>query len=229
MIDHIPMALNLAMLFATLFSMFFYYYSNKNSEKFLVLVGIWGIVQSVLAFNGFYQNTEGFPPRILIVLVPLLLGLIFGLLPKQLNWVLERRNLKRSPFLHSVRIVVELMLFGLFVNKMVPELMTFEGRNHDIFAGITALIVGLLFAKNWVGSKFMLVWNVIGLGLVLFIVVNAILSVELPFQQFAFDQPNRAILYFPFILLPTIVVPLVVYTHITDIIKHIRIIKNHEV
>jgi len=228
MIDHIPIGLNIAMLFATIFTMFFYYYSNKDSGKFLFFVGIWGIIHSIIAFTGFYQNTEPFPPRILFVLIPLILALIFGLIPNQRNWVVQRRNLKRSPFLHSVRIVAELMLFGLFVNKMIPELMTFEGRNHDIFAGITAIVVGVLFAKNFIGHRFMLFWNIIGLGMILFIFGNAILSSETPLQQFAFDQPNRALLYFPFILLPSIVVPLVIYTHIIDIIKHLRIIKNNE-
>lgn len=59
----------------------------------------------------------------------------------------------------------------------------------------------------------------IGLCLVSFILVNGVLSVETPFQQFAFGQPNRALAYFPFILLPAAIVPIVIFTHITDIIK----------
>jgi hypothetical protein len=38
-----------------------------------------------------------------------------------------------------------------------------------------------------------------------------------PFQQFAFDQPNIAVLYFPFIWLPSCVVPLVLLSHLAAI------------
>ncbi|TAH22438.1 MAG: hypothetical protein EAZ08_00730 [Cytophagales bacterium] len=46
--------------------------------------------------------------------------------------------LKNLIYLNIVRIPVEIILFWLFVNKAIPELMTFEGRNLDIIAGITA-------------------------------------------------------------------------------------------
>ncbi len=97
--------------------------------------------------------------------------------------------------------------------------MTFAGRNFDILAGITAPIFDFLFIKNIISKNVMIFWNIISLCLVLFILINGILSAELPFQQFAFDQPNRAIAFFPYILLPATVVPLVVYTHLTDIYK----------
>jgi branched-subunit amino acid transport protein len=102
---------------------------------------------------------------------------------------------------------------------MVPELMTFKGRNYDILVGISALLVGLLVFKKHVSTQGLLLWNVVGLFFVCFILINGILSAELPFQQFAFDQPNRALSYFPYVFLPAIVVPIVIYTHITDIMK----------
>ena len=40
------------------------------------------------------------------------------------------------------------------------------------------------------------------LALLVNIVGNAILSAPFQFPQFAFDQPNHAVLYFPFIWLP---------------------------
>jgi len=51
------------------------------------------------------------------------------------------------------------------------------------------------------------------------IVINAILSVPTPIQQFAFDQPNIAILYFPFTWLPCFIVPAVLLSHIVSIKK----------
>lgn len=96
--------------------------------------------------------------------------------------------------------------------------MTFEGRNFDILAGLTAPVVGMLILTKRAGNGLLIAWNAVSLLLVSFILINGILSVELPFQQFGFEQPNRAVTYFPFVLLPAVVVPIVVYTHLTDLI-----------
>jgi len=63
----------------------------------------------------------------------------------------------------------------------------------------------------------LLIWNFICLALLLNIVFNAILSVPGVFQKFAFDQPNLAILAFPFALLPSVLVPLVLFSHLASI------------
>jgi len=196
-----------------------FYYSNGKPKLLTLLLILWSTIHSLLAFNGFYENTIVTPPRFALVLIPSVFVIIFGLLSKRKEWFLRARETSISTFLHTVRLPVEIVLYGLFINEMVPELMTFEGRNYDIIMGITAPIIGILFLRGSIGRKSLLIWNFIGLVLVLFILINGILSSELPFQQFGFDQPNRAIIYFPFILLPATVVPIVVWTHLSDIIK----------
>ena len=49
------------------------------------------------------------------------------------------------------------------------------------------------------------------------IIVHAFLSLPTPLQQLAFEQPNVAVAYFPFIWLPTFVVPVVYVAHIIAI------------
>ncbi len=92
-----------------------------------------------------------------------------------------------------------------------------------MIAGLSAPVMGYLYSREKIGNKALLVWNVIGLVLVLLITFNAILLAELPFQQFAFEQPKRGVTYFPFVLLPAVVVPIVIYTHLTDILKLIKL------
>ena len=101
--------------------------------------------------------------------------------------------------LHVVRIPVELVLFGLFVQGAVPQLMTFEGRNWDILVGLTTPVVYYLaFRKNVLGTKSLLLRNIVGLASLLNIVTTALLAVPMSFQRFAFDQPNVAVFHFPF-------------------------------
>lgn len=60
----------------------------------------------------------------------------------------------------------------------------------------------------------MIAWNFLGLALLIVIVVLAVLSAKTPLQQFAFDRPNIAVAYFPFNWLPSVVVPIVLLSHL---------------
>lgn len=136
---------------------------------------------------------------------------------------IDNLDLKTLTLLHTLRVPVELVLFWLFLHKTVPQLMTFEGRNMDILSGITApILYYYYFLTNKGNKKILLIWNIVCLGLLFNIVINAVLSVSFPFQQFAFDQPNIAILYFPFIWLPCCVVPLVLLSHLAAIRQLLR-------
>jgi len=196
----------------------FFYYSNGKPKGLTLLIILWSIAQSLIAYVGFYQITDTTPPRFGLVLIPTIVLIFYGVLPKQQQWIFKKRNTKISTFSHLVRLPVEIVLFGLYSHQMIPELMTFEGRNYDILMGITAPIIGWLFLKNKISKQILLIWNMVGLVLVLFILINGILSAELPFQQFGFEQPNRGINYFPFVLLPATIVPIVIWTHISDIL-----------
>ena len=106
----------------------------------------------------------------------------------------------------------------LFLQKTIPVNMTFEGRNFDILSGITSIIIYYLgFPKNKVNKKLLLIWNCICLYLLLNIIFNAVFSLNTPFQKFGFEQPNIALLYFPFVLLPTCIVPIVLFSHLASI------------
>jgi len=141
-----------------------------------------------------------------------------------------RFNLKTLTLLHSIRIAIEMVLFWLFLNKVMPQLMTFEGRNFDLTSGITApLIYYFGFVKGKIGAKAMLAWNFICLAILLFTVSNAILSAPTPLQQFAFEQPTTAVFYFPFVWLPGIVVPLVIFSHLISIRLLIKEIKQRDI
>ena len=75
----------------------------------------------------------------------------------------------------------------------------------------------LVFEKQLASKKLLLIWNFIGLALLLNIVINAILSAPTLFQQFAFEQPNVAILKFPIVWLPSFIVPVVLLSHLVAI------------
>ena len=181
-------------------------------------------VQAMVATTGFFTNTHTLPPRFLFLVGPPMV-LIVGLFStKQGRAFLDRLDLGALTLLHAIRVLVEFVLFWLFLNKAVPELMTFEGRNFDILSGISAPFIYYFgFVKKKLNPKIILLWNLVCLGLLFNIVFYAIFSVPYPFQKFAFSQPNIGVLYFPFIWLPGFIVPVVLLSHLVAIRQLIRV------
>jgi hypothetical protein len=136
-------------------------------------------------------------------------------------------DLKILTILHTVRIPVEIVLFLLYLTKQVPLVMTFEGRNFDILAGLTAPIIYYFgFSRGSGNQSLILIWNFLCVGLLANIVLIAILSLPSPFQKLGFDQPNIAILYFPFVWLPSVIVPLVLLSHLAAIRQILKLQKK---
>lgn len=194
--------------------------TRKKSTPIFIGLTIWLIFQAVLTLKNTYNSdTKSFPPKIMLIgIFPPILTILLLFLTKKGRQFIDSLPLKNLTYLNVVRIPVEIVLFWLFLNKAVPELMTFEGRNFDILAGITAPVVAYFgLTKQRVRRNGILLWNFICLGLLVNIVVNALFSTPSPIQKFAFDQPNIAILNFPFSWLPIFIVPVVLFGHLTSI------------
>lgn len=221
--EQIPNYLNIFFGLTTLFTIGIFYWAANQSKFTLIILLSWMILQFIIGTTGFYTITEGIPPRFLLLVLPpfIFIGVLFSTTNGRL--FIDGLNLRILTMLHIVRIPVELVLYGLYVYKAVPELMTFEGRNYDIVSGLTAPIIYYLgFVKKQFNTRLLLIWNFICLGLLFNIVVHAVLSAPFPFQQLAFDQPNIAVLHAPFNGLPSCVVPLVLLSHLAAIRQLLR-------
>lgn len=183
---------------------------------------LWIAAQSVLSISGFYvERPDALPLRLIVfgVLPPLILFLSLGTTSGGRRF-LDALPIRNLIWIHVLRIPVELVLYALFLQGAVPEIMTFTGRNLDILAGLTAPFVAVW---GWRGTTprrwILLFWNLVALALLLNIIYLAVFSTPFPLQQFAFDQPNIAVLYFPFSLLPAFIVPVVLFCHLVTLRK----------
>lgn len=237
MIDNLPTYISLTFVLTTFVTLLLFIWTikNLNSEQtrkivtpiFIGLI-IWLIIQSVLTLKNIYNgDTNSFPSKIILTgILPTILTIILLFVTSKGRQFIDSLPLKNLTYLNTVRIPVEIVLYWLFLNKAIPELMTFEGRNFDIIAGVTAPIIAYLgLTKAKLNRKTILIWNFICLGLLLNIVINALLSAPSPIQKFAFEQPNVAILNFPFSWLPTFVVPIVFFGHLVSIRQLLKLKK----
>lgn len=193
---------------------------RKRAKLILAVLLAWLLLQAVLAAKHVYSaETNAMPPRILVFgIAPVLMAIVALFITESGRRFLDSLSLVRMAYINTVRIPVELVLWWLSLNGAVPQLMTFEGSNVDILAGVTAPLIGYFgFARLRLDRTWLLVWHLAGLALLLNIVVLAFLSAPSPLQQLAFDQPNIAILHFPFCWLPTFIVPVVLLGHLASI------------
>ena len=196
--------------------------ANVRQRTLLIMAGVfaWTGLQGILSFSDFYAaNLDAMPPRLVLFGIAPMLVLIIGLfLSAQGQVFIDSLPLNLLTYIHIVRIPVEIALLLLARKGFIPDIMTFEGRNYDIVAGITAPLVAYFgITKGHMNKTMLIGWNLICLALLMNIVVMGVLSAPLPFQQMAFEQPNVAVLIFPFSWLPTVIVPIVLFSHLVSL------------
>ncbi len=200
---------HIAFLIISVLSLVLLYFGTGRDKRLLLLFIFWQLIVGTLTVSKVFENNPNLFPLLILGTI----ALTFVSL-KRIDK--QKLNSKILLTIHTLRIPVELILYQLFLQQKIPNLMTFKGWNFDIVVGFSALVILIyqLTTKRIFNRQFFIIWNIIGIVFLFTIVSLAILSSPLPVQQFAFDQPNIAILEFPYCFLPTCVVPIVLISHI---------------
>lgn len=219
MLPTIPVYISIIFGLTTLLTIYLFYRATKQSKLSLILIIGWTILVSIVALaSDFFQVMGVAPPRITFGVTPTIICIVLLFFTTKGKTFIDSIDLEKLTYMHTIRIPVEIVLALLAHQGAISYLQTFEGANFDILSGLTAPLVAYLYFKKGTLSRHgLLIWNIICLILVLTIVTISILAIPSPFQQLAFDQPNVAISYFPFNLLPMVVVPLVIFGHLVAI------------
>jgi hypothetical protein len=218
MITNLPSYIPIVFFLTTVLTLFLFLKADNKPPFSKTVAGVliaWMAIQMEVSRSGFYLDTMSLPPRFALGIVPPFLVIMALFFTKSGQNFIENLDLRALTLMHVVRIPVELVLLWLFQQGQVPEIITFEGRNFDIISGITAPFVAYFgFTKKVLSPKIIMAWNILCLGLLINVVAHAALSLETPIQKFGFEQPNRAVLNVPFVWLPTLIVPLVLFAHL---------------
>jgi len=182
---------------------------------------VWLGLQGLLAQQQFYLASFDLPPRALVALLPPMLLIVGLLIFLWRSEYFKQLSLKSMTYIQVFRLPLEFfVLSGLATAGYIPHVMTYYGRNPDIWVGLTAPIIAYLyFSKKWVSWKVLLGWHVLSLLLLINITSHAILSMPYPFQQVGLEQPNIGVFHFPYIWLPTLLVGVGYFCHIIAIHK----------
>ncbi len=221
--ETLPIFIPLGFIAIVLLTLTFLYRAGNYRGLLLVIAITWLLLQGMLSISGFYLVLSSRPPRFGLLLLPPVVSIALLFFNNKGRKFIDGLNGKTLTLLHVVRLPVELILYGLFIHHYIPRLMTFEGGNLDILSGLSAPFIWYFgYKKQKLSKGWLLTWNIICLILLLNIIIRAIFSLPLAFQQFDFEQPNIALLYFPFSWLPGFVVPAVLFAHLVNIRKLTR-------
>lgn len=182
-----------------------------------------GAVHLWLAGRGVYLDATAWPPPQAALLAPVLLALVIAVLrPRGRAWM-GGLPLTALTALHVLRVPVELVLHEAFTAGLVPRDMTYSGFNFDILSGLSAaFLLAWMNSRRPPGRTVLLVWNVLCLVLLGIVVVTAVLSIPSLVQRINFAQPNVLVLSPPWVLLPALLVPSVLFAHVAALVQLLR-------
>lgn len=194
---------------------------TKSNSRIVVYTAIgiifWLFATASVAMTGFLWQFDAKPPRLVLLVVPTVVGLIIVARSSRAGALLDALSPAWIVGFQAFRIVMEIILWQLFLANIIPVQMTFEGLNFDILVGLTALPIAWLLVKKRCSRNVLVTWNLVSMIILLNIVVVSLLSSPVPFRVFMNEPANTVILSFPFVWLPTVVVPLAFLGHIASL------------
>ncbi len=173
-------------------------------------------VSHALARSAWLDQWELFPPPAMRVFFPLMALSVYlgaGPLGRFLGRVAGPALLVGA---QVFRVPVELCLHGFVEVQAFPPQLSYGGLNFDIVSGLLALPVAIAWARGRIGVRGLVLYNVVGLALLLNIVVLALLSMPTPLRAFE-GMPNTLVVQPVYIWLPTVMVQTALVLHVATL------------
>lgn len=186
-------------------------------------LAVWLGTTAALARSGVLSDFEAVPPRTALFLMALTGGTVafaFSPLGARLAQTLPLAALVG---VQAFRVPLELVLHRLYVEGVLPVQVTYAGWNYDILTGLLAAVLAVALWRGAAGLRLVASWNALGLALLAVVVVTAVLSLPTPFQQL--EPSTEAVVTFPLIWLPSVLVMAALLGHLL-VIRRLRWMRN---
>ncbi|PHR17406.1 MAG: hypothetical protein COA38_20800 [Fluviicola sp.] len=199
--------------------------ARERSKKFMIATGFvfgWLAYLFIISLTGTLKDLN-LPPKFpLLIFLPLLIGFLIFYRSSKNSSVIKATPKTWPVYFQSFRIVVELILLYTFYAGVIPESATFEGWNFDVLMGVSAPFVAYLFVRQKGSKGLLYLWNVIGIGMVLFVGYIIASSMYFP-QTWGSEVPlvNMTFIEMPYLLLAGFLAPLAIFMHVVSLI-HLR-------
>ena len=191
---------------------------KPKAPHVLGILLVWLAMDGGVAWSGFFADCSRRPPGILFALIPMLGALAFVARSSWGKSAAALLPLTALLGLQVFRLPLELILHGLWREGLLPKMMTYEGANFDIVMGASAPIMAWLAHKNRLPRPTNLLWNVLGTVMVINVALRGVLTSP-ALRVLSSEQPNTAVVQFPYIFIAVFLVPLALTLHILALRK----------
>ncbi|NIP38232.1 MAG: hypothetical protein GWM89_04070 [Candidatus Dadabacteria bacterium] len=188
-----------------------------SSSTVLVVLFIWFLIAFFLGFSGRVSEIPFPLPQIVLFGLVVVQMIFFGLSKGFRQW-LYSVNIKYLVAVHLSRFV-GIYFIILYSREMLPYDFAIIGGIGDIVVAVGALLILIFLSSiNRTGSRIYILWNTAGLLDILFVVMTA--------GRIGMNSPEyiENLLKLPLSLLPTFLVPIIIFTHI---VIYIRLFKKN--
>jgi hypothetical protein len=183
----------------------------------------WLIYVGTLSWTGVIADPSLRPPGIVYLVGPVVVFMLLGV--ARSAWaggIASAVPLWTLIGFQTYRVGVELFLHELWVERLVPKMLTFEGANVDILIGASAAAVAWVATRGRSGLRVALAWNVVGLLALGNVVARSALTSPGPLNFLKVETLNRAIGTFPYTYIAGFLAPLAVVLHVLSLRSIIR-------
>ncbi len=197
--------------------------ARERSKKFIMAAGFvfgWIAYLSIISLTGILKDLS-LPPKFpLLIFLPLLIGFFVFYRKAKNSPVIKAIPDVWPVYFQSFRIVVELILLSTFYAGIIPKSATFEGLNFDILMGISAPFVAYFFVRENASKGVLYLWNILGVGMVLFVGYIIASSMYFP-ETWGSEIPivDMKFIEIPYLLLAGFLAPLAIFMHIVSLIQ----------
>lgn len=182
---------------------------------------VWLATTAALEASGLLSVWTDRPPRWQFLPMTALITLVFLGSTRTFRRVVAEIPPWQPVALQTFRIGVELAFWRLHEDGLAPVQVTFEGRNFDILAGLTAPLLAAAIGFGWVGSRVKIAWNLAGLALLVNAIFTVFTSAPGPFHLAWAGEPFTAIAAWPAVWIPALLAPFAVFLHTVSIYQAI--------
>lgn len=188
---------------------------KKSSQAYMIWLFVWVVYITGIDRSGVIADTSLPPKMPLFIVFPAFAFIFYYLFRTPMKLVTLRIPSHVPIYMQSFRIAVEILIYGAFLENVLPEVVTFDGYNQDIFVGISALGMGWLVHRRKLSRNAILSWNIISLMILSVTVGTFIYSF---FFSGITPSPDRMrFVSMPYLLLPAFLMPTAVFLHIISI------------
>lgn len=197
--------------------------SKKKKKRRYLILGLvfWQVYIYIMANSGVLENYD-FPPRfaLFLILPAFVFTGVFAYRNRNNTWL---QNIPESWLLYfqSFRIIVESIFVATVGHGLLHKEVTIEGYNFDMIYGFTVPVIAfLVFNRKVLSKKVALLWNYLGLAVIVSIIFLFMSTIYAP-ELYGATEPMMplAATRYPYVLIAGFLMPAAVFVHVLSIVQ----------